>query len=133
MNRLSLTTTWAFPQFFCRGERKHVASPVDRRKRVTTCEPSTAIIPAPSDMTDWKSIRDLQQRCESSLRQPRRRVVLDLRSVTGADSKLIAYLVFAVRKAAAKPRRLEIRPSRSVRSWAAVCRVEDLLRSSLRR
>ncbi len=90
-------------------------------------DPTTDVIPAGADMTDWQSVRDLQLRCESSLPRTRRRVVLDLSRVTGADSKLIACVVVALRRTRARSLRLEIKPSACVRKWIDICRLEDLL------
>jgi anti-anti-sigma factor len=90
-------------------------------------EPSTTFIPATEDMTDWRSVRDFQARCESSLQHTRRRVVLDLTQVAWADSKLVACLIIAVKRARARSLRLEIKPSRPVRSWISVCHLEDVL------
>ncbi len=89
-------------------------------------QPSTAIIDAPTDMTDWQCVRDFQTRCDTSA--PRSRLVLDLRSVRWADSKLIACIVLATRRARDRAVRVEIKPSRCVNRWAALCRVDAMLR-----
>ena len=90
-------------------------------------DPTTAVIPAAADMTEWESVRDFQRRCEHSLARPPRRLVLDLTSVTGTDSKLVAYLVVALRRARRGAVSVEIKPSACVRRWVRHCRLGRVL------
>ena len=104
------------------------STPRGEKGTIVEDQPSTAIIDAPTDMTDWQCVRDFQTRCDTSA--PRSRLVLDLRSVRWADSKLIACIVLATRRARDRAVRVEIKPSRCVNRWAALCRVDAMLRSA---
>jgi hypothetical protein len=78
-------------------------------------------------MTRCEAIRALSQRCRRSLRRNPAELVIDLRAVRAADTKLAACLVSVYRAARASAARLEILPSPAVVNVLTVCRLQRLI------
>ena len=77
-----------------------------------------ALLIAPRDMTDSDRVAELFHRCERALEQGIRRVVIDLKSVETADTKLLACIVAIYQMARSAMVRLELSLSNAVREVA---------------
>lgn len=86
------------------------------------------VIRPPPDMTSVEQVRLLLNCCRQVIAlSPRRAILLDLRDVVRADTKLIACLVVIVQLARRASVRIDLRGSRAVADLAAVCRLPWLV------
>ena len=76
------------------------------------------------DLTDWRALRGFQSQCEALLHSGIDRVVLDLSEVRQADTKLVACLLVLLRRARNVNVQFEVRCSRTVNQWVAVCHLQ---------
>ena len=88
----------------------------------------TRVLTLSGDLTDGQAVREFHQLCEKLVQPGRRRVVLDLRRVSHADTKLVASLVVVLRRAQAAGVTFELHVSPHVGEWIALCQVGRLLR-----
>ena len=82
------------------------------------------------DLTDTRRLADFARIASDVITSNTPTVILDLRRVHDADSKLVSMLVQLARRARAYDVRMRVFPSESLESWFAVCRVEKFFRPS---
>lgn len=85
------------------------------------------VIGAEADMTSCDRVRQLFMRCRHAAGNGSRSMLIDLRKVQAADTKLMACLVVVYRLAKSNSIRLEFSPSSAVRNLAEVCRLDWLI------
>jgi anti-anti-sigma regulatory factor len=88
---------------------------------------ATRVISLTGDVRDGGRVHEFHRECQRSIHPGRRRVVLNLAGVADADTKLVASLVAALRRAWSSRVVCDIRVSPRLRDWIALCRVERLL------
>jgi hypothetical protein len=91
---------------------------------------TTRVISAAGDMRNGAAIQQLQSCCVGVIHHGRRRVVLDLHAVQDSDTKLVAGLVFALRRARAACVTHEVHASHRLWEWISLCNVSKLLESA---
>jgi ABC-type transporter Mla MlaB component len=87
----------------------------------------SGVIKAATDMTSCDQLRQLYGCCGQMLRQGAKRLILDLKSVAQADTKLMACLVAIYRLARGCAARVEFCPSPAVLQVVQVCKLEWLM------
>ncbi len=92
--------------------------------------PHRVIVRVEGDLTPADAVNEFTRMVRASFSRPRtRKMLLDLRKVRKADSKLVAALVAMNRTAQHRAIDLIIRPSHLLRHWIMLYRVDRLLRS----
>lgn len=82
---------------------------------------------AATDMTCSERVRDLFERCQRVLEEGGVHIVIDLKAVTIADTKIVACLVALYQLARGTSARLEVCGSPSVCEIASICRLDRLM------
>lgn len=82
---------------------------------------------AEQDMTCCEAVLRLFKRCRRIIRQKPECLLVDLRRVKKADTKLIACLVALYQAAEAKSVRLELQPCSVIEDLFIVCRLQGLI------
>jgi hypothetical protein len=98
----------------------------DRARGSRLRQDETRVLAGSADMTSADRVHDLFMRFRGLVRRGARHVIIDLREVDAADTKLVACLVALQRMAIAASVRLELCLSRRVRDVAGICRLEWL-------
>jgi anti-anti-sigma regulatory factor len=85
------------------------------------------VVQTEADMTCCEHIRQLFIQSRRTIRGGAKRLMIDLRHVEQADTKLIACLVVVYQIARSWSAQLELRSSPAVRRIAEICRLEGWL------
>lgn len=97
----------------------------------TLCDARPMVLVRPTgDLTESRAIDAFLERCRRVLvESPHTPILLDLREVTDADTKIIAALVLLYRSTAEEARELYVLPSQTLQDWFHLCRVGHLFES----
>ena len=104
-----------------RGEIDNLAA---RSKALAPCR----ITVDTTDLTCGDRVLELFDLCRGAFRDGGRHVVIDLHSVTRADTKIVACLIALYQIAKAASAKLEVCLSQAVVEIAQVCRLDTLVR-----
>ena len=85
------------------------------------------VITAIADLTNWRDVRELHRSCTRVIGKRPTGLVIDLSSVTDADSKLVACLVAVARRARRSGVPIAFQMSTTVTKWIDLCRVHPVL------
>lgn len=86
-----------------------------------------------TDLTCGDHVLELFNLCRRAFREGGRHVVIDLHSVTRADTKIIACLIALYQLARSASVRLEVCLSQAVVEIAGVCRLDSFLRELMQK
>ena len=101
-------------------------------KAASTAAPVWNVRPDGVDMTQCDQVRSLFSRCRNYVERGRGRLVIDLRGIDNADTKLAACLVAIFRLARSTSVRVELMLSEIAWNVLSLCRLDEVMATAHR-